>query len=158
VIQIIDGHLAELTPVARSLFLEYAESLGFDLCFQGFEKELAELPGGYAPPSGRLLLAQDESGFAGCVAFRRIGPQVEKTCEMKRLYVRPAYRGRGVGRLLVDRLLAEARAAGHARMYLDTLESMTAAIALYQSFGFKECPPYSYHPIAGTRCFDLNLA
>lgn len=154
-IDIIEGHTAEHIGHARSLFLEYASSLGFDLCFQGFDRELAELPGGYAPLAGRLLLARDDGEVVGCGAFRRLADGV---CEMKRLYVKPAYQGRGVGRLLVMRLLEEGRAAGYARMYLDTLDSMVAAVGLYRSFGFVECPPYSYHPVPGTKCFDLRLA
>jgi len=152
--EIFHAHADDDIPLVRSLFLEYAASLGFDLCFQGFEQEVADPPGAYAPPTGRLLLARDGQALAGCVALRRIGQDV---CEMKRLYVRPAYRGRGLGRILVARLIQDARQIGYARMYLDTLESMVAAIALYTSFGFRECQPYSYHPVPGTRCFDLEL-
>lgn len=156
-IEIIDGHEPECIETARTLFLEYADSLGFDLCFQGFQKELAELPGAYAPPGGRLLLARDAQDFAGCVAVRPIGNPAEKVCEMKRLYVRPTFRGKHVGRALVVRLLSDARIAGYTRMYLDTLETMIPAMTLYRSVGFQECQPYSYHPVAGTKCFDLQL-
>lgn len=156
--EVMEGHGSACVPLVRSLFLEYAASLGFDLCFQGFERELAELPGGYAPPTGRLLLVREDAELAGCIGLRKIGPDADRICEMKRLYVRPAYRGRGLGRLLVAELLKSAREIGYDRMVLDTLESMSAAVTLYQSVGFKECRPYSYHPVPGTRCFDLDLA
>lgn len=156
-IEIIDGHESPWVQTARTLFLEYADSLGFDLCFQGFQKELEELPGGYAPPGGRLLLGREGEAFAGCVAVRPIGNPQEKVCEMKRLYVRPAFRGKHVGRRLVERLLADARTIGYSRMYLDTLDTMIPAMTLYRSVGFRECQPYSYHPVPGTKCFDLML-
>jgi putative acetyltransferase len=140
---------------ARELFLEYAESLGFSLCFQSFDQELATLPGDYAPPSGRLLVAEYRSGLAGCVALHRINPGI---CEMKRLYLRPQYRGKGLGRLLAETVIAEARAAGYGKMRLDTVEPvMPNAVAMYRRLGFKEIEPYRPNPIAGALYMQLEL-
>jgi len=139
---------------ARALFEEYQKSLGFSLCFQNFDEELAGLPGAYAPPDGRLLLAFAGDEPAGCIALRNIG---EEICEMKRLGVRPASRGTGLGRRLVEALMAEARAIGYRAVRLDTLPSMTAAQALYLSLGFADIPPYNDHPIEGTRFMEAIL-
>jgi len=152
--QIIEATALPDIERARSLFREYETSLGVDLCFQGFEQELAGLPGAYAPPSGRLLLAVDDGRPAGCIALRPLGAD---GCEMKRLYVRPEFRGRRVGRLLAERLLAEARAIGYARLRLDTLPSMKEAIPLYRSLGFAEIAPYYANPVPGALFMELAL-
>jgi len=140
---------------ARELFLEYAQSLGFSLCFQNFDKELEGLPGGYAPPEGRLLLAEYEGQLAGCVALHKLEPRI---CEMKRLYLRPKFRGNGLGRVLAERIITEARQIGYQRMRLDTVEPvMKDAVAMYHKFGFKEIAPYRPNPIAGAMYMELKL-
>jgi ribosomal protein S18 acetylase RimI-like enzyme len=138
----------------RRLFVEYQESLGVDLCFQGFDRELAELPGDYAPPEGSLLVARAEDCVVACVALRRLDPQ---TCEMKRLYVRPTQRGLGLGRALAEAVIAEARRIGYVRMRLDTLPSMTEAAALYERLGFRDIEPYTENPVPGARFLQLEL-
>ena len=138
----------------RALFEEYAGSLGFDLEFQHFRDELAALPADYAEPAGALLLARDAGAVAGCVALRPIDVQ---TCEMKRLYIRPAWRGRGIGRLLAEAIIAQARQRGYRAMRLDTIPSMTGAIALYRSLGFADIAPYRHNPIAGAVFLELAL-
>ena len=144
---------ADITA-ARELFQEYAASLGFDLCFQGFGEELAGLTGLYAPPGGRLLLGYHGESVAGCVALR---PREPNICEMKRLYVRPAYRSTGLGRLLVERIIAEARKAGYQSMRLDSLPSMHAALTLYRRLGFQPIPPYTQNPVDGAVFLELRL-
>ena len=140
---------------ARELFLEYAESLGFSLCFQSFDKELAELPGDYAPPRGRLLLATCAGELAGCVALHDLG---ENVAEMKRLYVRPQYRGKRIGFALVQRLLAEASEIGYHSIRLDTVEPvMKDAVKMYRRLGFREISPYRTNPIAGALYMQMDL-
>jgi putative acetyltransferase len=139
---------------ARELFLEYQSNLGVDLCFQGFAEELASLPGQYARPAGRLLLASNGASVLGVVALR---PILSTDCEMKRLYVRSTGRGTGLGRLLTDALIKEARLAGYSRVLLDTLPTMLEAQGLYRSMGFVEIAAYCHNPIAGTRYLALNL-
>ena len=139
---------------AKTLFVEYAESLGFDLSFQDFDEELANLPGDYGPPAGCLLLADYKGRPAGCVALRRLG---EGICEMKRLYVRPELRGLGIGRALAEAVIEQARKIGYDCMRLDTVPSMTGARALYVSLGFKRTGPYRYNPIEGAVFMELLL-
>ena len=140
--------------IVRTLFREYATSLGFDLCFQGFDDELATLPGKYAVPTGGLFLARRLDAAAGCVAFR---PLKDGDCEMKRLYVRPAARGEKLGRRLAVHVCEAARAAGYRRICLDTIDSMREAITLYESLGFHEIAPYVFNPIAGAKYFAREL-
>ncbi|GMU81843.1 MAG: N-acetyltransferase [Planctomycetota bacterium] len=138
----------------RGLFVEYAESLGFSLCFQGFDRELADLPGCYAAPRGSLRLALIDGIPAGCVAVR---PLDDDICEMKRLYVKPAQRRSGLGRRLVDVALQDARRIGYRVMRLDTLSTMTAAIALYHSVGFRTIPAYYENPIESAVYLECSL-
>jgi GNAT superfamily N-acetyltransferase len=147
-----DDH-AEIEAVRR-LFLEYADDLGEDLCFQGFEQEIAELPGAYAPPVGRLLLAAVDDQPVGCVALRELE---EGICEMKRLYVQPAFRGTGLGRRLAEAIIREARETGYRVMRLDSLDRLKEAAALYRSLGFVEIPPYRFNPLPGAVFMELVL-
>lgn len=143
-------------PAVRSIFEEYAASLGFDLSFQGFDRELAGLPGEYAAPGGAILLADDgKGGLEGCVALRAFTPP--EVCEMKRLYVRPAARGKGLGRRLAEAVMAEARLRGYRRMRLDTVPAMGEAITLYRSLGFHPIEPYRANPIPGALYFERDL-
>jgi ribosomal protein S18 acetylase RimI-like enzyme len=145
----------EQVAEVRELFLEYAQSLTFDLCFQSFDKELAGLPGDYAPPEGRLLLAIFDGQTAGCVALHKIENDV---CEMKRLYVRPQFRGKGLGKALAERIIHEAREIGYKKLRLDTVEPvMRAAVAMYRQLGFQEIEPYRANPIEGALYMELQL-
>jgi len=154
VIARVAGPGAQLEAV-RALFLDYAQSLGFSLCFQGFDEELRTLPGMYAPPRGRLLLAMEGDAPAGCVGLHEWDAQI---AEMKRLYVLPAFRGRGLGRILTDAALADARALGYRSIRLDTIPTlMQPAIALYRELGFREIPPYRDNPIPGALYLELHL-
>lgn len=137
-----------------SIFREYVRSPLANLNFQEYEAEFAGLPGKYAPPNGRLLLARDDDALLGCAALRRVD---ESTCEMKRVYVRPAARGKGLGRRLVEAILNEAKTAGYSRICLDVLPEFTAAQALYVSLGFQPAPPVSFNPVPGTRFLALSL-
>ena len=152
--QICQASKPEDIALARVLFEEYAAWLALDLSFQGFEDELAELPGLYAPPRGCLLLALSGAQGAGCVALR---PLTIDVCEMKRLFVRSAFRGRGLGRLLAERVLQEARLIGYTAMKLDTLPVMQEAIRLYEALGFVRCPAYYQTPLKGTIFMELQL-
>ncbi len=140
--------------IARSLFIEYANSLDFSLCFQGFDEELAALPGDYSPPAGRLLLATVDGKNAGCVALRRLDRSV---CEMKRLYVRPEFRDRGIGRKMALEITRAAQGAGYKKLRLDTVPIMKEAIALYRSMGFMEIEPYRDNPVPGALFMELVL-
>lgn len=153
-VRIEAAHAGPLLLEARTLFSEYAASLGIDLGFQGFESELAGLPGAYAPPSGRLLVARLHGTSAGCVAVRALEPGI---CEMKRMYVRPGHRGSGVGRRLAETAVAEARAMGYSSMRLDTLETMASARRLYRHLGFVPIPPYRHNPLPGAEFLALDL-
>jgi len=140
---------------ARELFLEYAKSLNFSLCFQSFDKELAELPGDYAPPDGRLLLLEQSGNLAGCVGLHKLDADA---CEMKRLYLRSEFRGRGLGLVLAKAIIDEARQIGYRRMRLDTVEPvMKDAVAMYQKMGFKQIAPYRPNPIDGAMYMELEL-
>jgi ribosomal protein S18 acetylase RimI-like enzyme len=152
--QYVRAHTAAEIDVVHALLREYQQSIGVDLCFQGFEAELKGLPGSYAPPSGRLLLAFVADLAVGCIALQRVD---DTRCEMKRLYVRPTARGLGIGRALVARVLEEARAVGYTEVVLDTLPTMVQAQRLYEQLGFHEIPPYRANPIAGARYMGLPL-
>lgn len=157
-ISLVTPNDGELIDLARGIFREYADSLGIDLAFQDFDAELAGLPGPYAPPDGHLMLAFVDGELAGCGAFRGLADvDYPNACEMKRLYVRPAFRRFGLGRLLAQALLDEARRAGYSATLLDTLDDMEAARSLYASLGFEEIPPYYFSPIAGSHYLKADL-
>jgi putative acetyltransferase len=153
----------EITPAAtpsdvvdaKALFLEYAQSLGFSLCFQGFDEELAGLPGRYAPPSGSLFLARVGGDLAGCIALRAL--EADGVCEMKRLYVRDKFRGLGLGRGLAEHVIGEARRMGYSKMRLDTLPTMVRAIPMYRKLGFVEIEPYTVNPVEGALFLEKTL-
>jgi putative acetyltransferase len=145
----------EAIAAIRELFIEYANSLGFSLCFQSFDRELAGLPGDYALPEGRLILATGGGAAVGCAALHKIDAGI---CEMKRLYVRPQFRGKGLGRLLAERIISAAREFGYQRLRLDTVEpAMQAAVRMYRGLGFCEIPPYRVNPIEGALYMELEL-
>jgi putative acetyltransferase len=153
-IEIIEANTDRLIAEAKGLFQEYAESLGFDLCFQNFEQELIDFPGQYSPPRGRLFLAVSENHPIGCVGLRDFGSNM---CEMKRLYVRPDFRGQSAGRLLAQKVIDAAREIGYDCMRLDTIPFMKSANHLYRSLGFKEIQAYRPNPIAGALFLELTL-
>lgn len=157
-VELVDADGPDWLDDVRLIFRDYAASLDVDLCFQGFEAELAGLPGDYRPPAGHLTLALVDGAVAGCGAFRALADcDYPNACEMKRLFVRPAFRGFGLGRMLVQALLDDAKRAGYSCVLLDTLDDMEAARNLYASFGFEEVPPYYYNPIAGAHYLKADL-
>ena len=153
-IRLVQAQTAEHYKRVRTLFRQYAGSLDFDLGFQQFDNELDTLPGDYAPPDGCVILAEDAGQRAGCVALRRLGSEI---CEMKRLYVLPDFRDRGIGKILAQAVIHEARSKGYTKMRLDTVESMHAARALYVSLGFYPIEPYRYNPVDGASYMELRL-
>ena len=155
-LNIFQAETAEHISTARELMLEYATALDFNLCFQGFDEEMRSLPGKYAPPSGRLLLALWNERPAGVIALRALAET--GLCEMKRLYVRPEFRGHGIGRILAERVISEATEIGYARMRLDTVPgNMDRAIAMYRELGFRETVPYYNSPVGHTLFMELDL-
>ena len=153
-IQVINAREQDQYQKVRELFMQYADSLDFDLEFQGFNQELATLPGHYAPPDGCILLAEESGRFVGCVALR---PLEDKICEMKRLYVKPDYRGRGIGRILACSIIDRAREIGYAKMRLDTISTMQEARTLYYSIEFKNIKAYRYSPLDEPSFMELEL-
>jgi putative acetyltransferase len=157
-IQLLPARSAQDLHEVREIFREYADGLGVDLCFQSFDRELAELPGEYAEPRGALLMAVVDGDLAGCCALRPLdNADYPNAAEMKRLYVRKAFRGFGLGRQLVEAILDAARQAGYATVLLDTLDDMEAARALYVELGFEEIPPYYHNPIPGAHYLKVAL-
>ena len=152
--EIIEADSGALLLEARRFFEEYAKSLGINLDFQGFDEELAQLPGDYAPPEGCLLLARWQGQVAGCVVLRKFE---EDRCEMKRLYVRPDFQGKKIGKTLAEAVIEKARSAGYTHMQFDTLPTMKPARRLYAELGFQEIPAYRYNPIGGTTYLQLAL-
>ena len=157
-IQLLTPDTPAALEATREIFREYAQALGVDLCFQNFDAELAALPGEYAGPAGHLLLAYVDGSLAGCGAFRPL-PDADyaNACEMKRLYVRRAFRGFGLGRQLAQALLDRALQAGYSNMLLDTLDDMEAARGLYEALGFEEIPPYYFNPLPGAHYLKVDL-
>lgn len=154
---ILQAETPQQIATARVLMIEYATALGFDLCFQNFDEEVRTLPGKYAPPAGRIFLADWNGQAAGVIAMRPL--EEAGACEMKRLFVRPAFRGRSLGRALAEKLIEEATAIGYRKMKLDTIPGrMDRAIALYQALGFREASPYYPSPVRETRFMELELA
>lgn len=157
-IQLVTPASTEDLAATSGVFREYAISLGFDLCFQDFEGEIANLPGDYAPPRGALLLAKIEGAIAGCCALRPLdSSDYVNAAEMKRLYVRPAFRRLGLGRQLAEAILDAALMAGYDSVLLDTLDDMEIARAMYEELGFKEIPPYYHNPLAGAHYLKVDL-
>lgn len=152
--EIIHAQSDEHLLAARRLFVEYADSLGIDFCFQGFQQELAELPGAYAPPNGQLLLAVADNEPIGCVALRKLENSI---CEMKRLYVRPGFRGQKIGRQLAEAIVEEAKGIGYRKMRLDSIRSLTEAAALYRSLGFVEISPYRFNPLSDAVFMEVTF-
>ena len=146
---------SESVESARSLFREYSNSLDFSLCFQGFDEELAGLPGEYSPPTGRLFLATLDGNLAGCTALRRIDGNI---CEMKRLYLRPEFRGKGIGRQMTVEIIRAAQEMGYTLIRLDTVPAMKEAISLYRSMGFVEIEPYRENPMPGALFMERVLS
>ena len=157
-IELVPAYGEAHLDTVREIFREYAQGLGVDLCFQGFEEELEQLPGEYAPPRGTLLLALVDGSVAGCCALRPLdSSDYSNAAEMKRLYVRKAFRGFGLGRRLAEATLDAARLGGYASVLLDTLSDMEAARALYEELGFEDIPPYYHNPIAGSHYLRVDL-
>jgi len=154
-LQAAQAESPEQIAAVRELLLEYSQSLGFRLCFQSFDDEIAGLPGDYVPPEGRLLLATSDGQSAGCVALHKSAPNIS---EMKRLYVRPQFRGKGLGKALAERIINEAREIGYKKLRLDTVEPvMRTAVAMYRQLGFREIAPYRENPIEGALYMELQL-
>ena len=158
VVTLLSPTLPHEMPLVRDIFREYADSLDVDLSFQNFAEELATLPGEYAPPRGHILLAQVEGSIAGCCALRPLDTaDYPNACEMKRLFVRKAFRGFGLGRQLAEAMLDMGRRAGYACVLLDTLDGMEAARALYADLGFVEIPPYYHNPVVGSHYLKADI-
>ncbi len=153
-LELIDTPNHRQLPALRELLLEYQSWLDIDLCFQDFEQEMAVLPGAYSPPDGRLYIAWLGTELAGCIALRRHDAQ---SAEMKRLYLRPAFQGQSLGRLMAEHIIADAKQIGYQRILLDTLPMMQSAQAIYAKLGFKETQAYVHNPVAGVRYMALPL-
>lgn len=157
-VKLLSPTLPQEMDIVRALFAEYAQSLSVDLALQGFNEELASLPGDYAPPRGCLYLAEVDGDIAGCCALRPLDTSdYPNAAELKRLYVRKAFRGFGLGRILAEGTLAQAHRLGYSTVLLDTLDEMEAARALYADLGFKEIPPYYHNPFAGAHYLKVDI-